>query len=176
MTETAAQPVKTAADFILPPAVVSKVDVSRLVADAERVDNELTTLAVRTETHAQVQTPQPMMGQQLTDFLKLNQLTLGSATQRSELIKQLHHMKDTAPIIHMTFAVEADPESLAQLAQWLRASIHPQVVIAVGLQPALVSGVYLRTPNHVHDMSLRAKLQAGHGILVKDLEALRGGK
>jgi F0F1-type ATP synthase delta subunit len=74
----------------------------------------------------------------------------------------------------MTFAVEADRESLMQLAQWVRETVHPQAVIAVGLQPGLIAGVYLRTPNHVHDLSLRAALDGGHEILVNDLEALRG--
>jgi hypothetical protein len=60
------------------------------------------------------------------------------------------------------------------LAQWLRTSIHPQAVIAVGLQPALVAGVYLRTPNHVKDLSLRAKLESSRGLLLKEVEKLRG--
>jgi F0F1-type ATP synthase delta subunit len=74
----------------------------------------------------------------------------------------------------MTFAVTADPESLQQLALWLRTTINPQAVIAVGLQPSLVAGVYLRTPNHVHDLSLRAMLKNGRGLLVEELGALRG--
>jgi len=177
MTGTAVEkPVKTSADYILPPSVVSKTDVSRMVTDAERVDSEMTTAAVRAEANAHVQTPTPQMSQQLADFLALNELSFGNDIQRGELIKQLRAMKDKAPIVHMTFAVEADRESLSQLAQWLRASVHPQAVIAVGLQPGLIAGVYLRSTNHVYDMSLKAKLDAGHGILVKELEALRGGK
>lgn len=72
----------------------------------------------------------------------------------------------------MTFAVTADPESLERLARWFRESIHPQVVIATHLQPSLIAGVYLRTPNHVHDFSLRGALAGKHGLLVNELEAL----
>ena len=74
----------------------------------------------------------------------------------------------------MTFAVSADRESLSQIAHWLRESVHPQAVISVGMQPALVAGVYMRTPNKVFDLSLRGALSGQHGALVKELETYRG--
>lgn len=159
--------------FVLPASLVSRTDVSRLVGEAERVDIELTTAAVRAKAGAEAIAP-PVMSPQLTDFLAQNQLSLDNGTVRSDLIKQLRLLKDNAPVIHMTFAVEADRTSLQQLVQWLRSSIHPQAVIDVGLQPGLVAGVYLRTPNHVHDLSLRGMLDGSHDVLIKDLEALRG--
>lgn len=162
--------------FALPPSVVSKVDVSRLLGDLERIDNELTTIAVKAKAGAPAATAQPKISTRLNDFLVLNKLSLQGSNERSALVKQVRAMKDTLPTIHMTFAVEADPESLSRLAEWLRTTIHPQTVIAVGLQPGLVAGVYLRTPNHVHDLSLRAKLREGRGVLQKELEALRGAK
>jgi hypothetical protein len=170
MSET---PAKTHADFILPPSVVSKIDVSRLVSELERVDNDLTAASVRAKTGEAARVA-PTLSEQLTDFLSLNKLTLDTAQQRSGLITQLRLLKDNVPIIHMTFAVPADRDSLQKLAQWLRDSVHPQAVIAVGLQPALVAGVYLRTPNHVHDLSVRGLLAGRHDALVEELGALRG--
>lgn len=170
MTESV---VKTYADFILPPGIVSKLDVSRLVDEMERVDNNLTAAAVRAKTGSQDPTGL-VLSEQLTDFLNQNKLKPTNSHERTELITQLRLLKDKVPVIHMTFAVAADRESLQQLTQWVRRSVHPQAVIAVGLQPALVAGVYLRTPNHVHDLSLRAMLNGNHEVLVKDLEALRG--
>lgn len=164
---------KTYTDFVLPPSVISKLDVSRLLSEAERVDNELTTASVRAEAGGGEQ-PTPRMSGPLADFLGQNQLGFSSNQERSELIKQLRLLKDNVPVIHMTFATEADGESLQQLAGWLRGSVHPQAVIAAGVQPALVAGVYLRTPNHVHDFSLRTALKGGRGLLVKELEALHG--
>lgn len=166
---------KTAADFVLPPNVVSKVDLSRLVNEVEKIDNELTTAAVRAGVNAPQQAA-PTVSEGLLSFLQQNQLNLNDSKQRSVLVKLLHKLKDTAPIIHMTFAVEADRESLMLLTQWLRTSVHPQAVIDVGLQPGLIAGVYLRTPNHIHDLSWRAALDGGRQILVGDLEALRAGK
>jgi hypothetical protein len=172
MSESVAAPT----EFALPPSVITKTDVSRLVAEIEKIDNQLTTAEVHAKVGVGTQ-EEPMVSQRLADFLTQNQLTLSGdagGNDRSALIKTLHQMKDNLPVIHMTFAVEADQESLAQLVQWLRASIHPHAVIAVGLQPALIAGVYLRTPNHVHDLSLRAQLQGGHDLLIKELEAFRG--
>lgn len=160
-------------DFVLPPSVVSKLDVSRLLTEAERIDNELTQAAARDRVGAGSD-GQPAASERLADFLQANDLQLDDAYQRADIIKQLHLLKDKAPIIHMTFAVEADLESLGQLAQWLRESVHPQAIIATGLQPALVAGVYVRTPNHVHDLSLRAKLKNSRDLLVKELGAARG--
>ncbi len=165
--------VKTHADFVLPPSVVSKIDVSRLVSEVERIDNELTTAAVRAKTGPQPATV-PILSEQLTGFLNLNKLAPATSRERSELIKELRLLKDKVPVIHMTFAVPADRESLRQLAQWLRTSVHPQAVISDGLQPALVAGVYLRTPNQVHDLSLRAMLDGSHNVLINELEMLRG--
>ena len=164
---------KTYAEYVLPPTVVTRVDIARLVREVEWVDNELTTAMVRAKAGVQ-QPAQPVITGALEDFLRLNKLSLEAAQKRSNVLKQLRQLKDSAPIIHMTFAVNADRESLQELAAWLRSSIHPQAVISVGLQPALVAGVYLRTPNHVHDFSMRAALGKNRSVLVKELESLRG--
>ena len=165
--------VKTHADFVLPPGVVNKSDLAHLVSEFEQIDNELTEVSVRTKIGATEQA-MPAASQQFVDFLNQNDLKLDNSQVRTELLKQLRLLKDNAPVIHMTFAVTADRESLQKLALWLRTSIHPQAIISVGIQPALVAGVYLRTPNHVHDLSLRAMLEGQHEVLVKELEALRG--
>lgn len=172
MNETDA---KAYTDFILPPSIVSRGDISRLVREAERVDNELTSASVRTKTGASNQEETVMAGF-LKEFLDQNALAFSDSLERSRLIKQLRRLKDTVPVIHMTFAVTADQTSLRQLAEWLRTSVHPQAVIEVGLQPSLVAGVYLRTPNHVHDMSLRHAFDGRRGVLVKELEAFRGNR
>lgn len=167
------QNVKTYTDFVLPPVVVTKRDVSHLVRDAEWVDNELTTAQVRAKTGANIPAETAVSGP-FAEFLEQNSLTFEASHERSALIKQLRLLKEKVPVIHMTFAVKADAESLQKLVAWVRESVHPQAVIEVGLQPALVAGVYLRTPNKVHDMSVRALLEGRHEPLVKELEALRG--
>lgn len=166
---------KTHTDFILPQSVATKGDVSRLANELERVDNDLTSESVRAKMGSDVHN-EPILSEQLADFLKKNEFGLDNGRVRSELIEQLHLLKENIPVFHMTFAVEADQESLQKLVEWIRESVHPQAVIAVGLQPGLIAGVYLRTPNHVHDLSLRNTLETQHGLLVNELEMLRGDK
>ena len=165
--------VKPYTEFILPPSVVSKIDLSRMVNEAERIDNALTASAVH-EKIGNEGSEKPVFSEQFTSFLEINQLNFEDTAKRSNLITQLRLLKDKVPIVHMTFSVPADLESIQQIVKWVRDSTHPQAVILVGLQPALVAGVYLRTPNHILDLSLRAKLAASHDVLVKELEAVRG--
>lgn len=168
--------VKTATDFVLPSGIVTRADLSRLLREVEYIDNELTTAVVRSKASAPAQ-PLPALSSQLKEFLDTNGLRLDVSTQaRTDLLKQLRLMKEKAPVIHMTFAVSADSMSLQKLVAWVRASVHAQALIEVGLQPGLVAGVHLRTPNRVHDFSLRTKLEGQHDLLVKELEALRGSR
>lgn len=166
---------KTYLDFVLPTNVVTKVDVSRLVSEAEWVDNEMTTAAVRSKAGAKRQA-EPVMSDQLIEFIDQNHLELDSSRERTDLVKQLRLLKNKVPVVHMTFASTADRESLERLAEWLRKSVHPQAIISVGLQPALVGGAYIRTPNHVHDFSIRGMLEGHHDLLAQELGALRGSK
>lgn len=164
---------KTYADFVLPPSVVTRVDVAHLVTELEWLDGEMTAAAVRAKIGTEQQAS-PAVSGPLEEFLSQNELSLENAHERSELIKLVRQLKDKVPIIHMTFAVTADRESLQEIAAWVRKSVHQQAVISVGLQPGLVAGIYLRTPNKVHDLSMRTALKNSRSLLTKELEALRG--
>lgn len=158
--------------LVVPTNVVSTVDISRLVKEAEYIDSEMTASAARAKTGGE-QSTVPTMSDQLHDFLEKNSLSLTDSRQRTQVITLLRQLKDHAPVIHMTFATIADRDSLETLTAWVRESVHPQAVIVTGLQPDLVGGVYLRTPNHVHDLSLRGKLDEGHAVLLNELSELR---
>ncbi len=161
------------AGIILPPGVVTRPDLARLIHEIEVLDSALVTVAVRTKSGVQ-SAAIPSLSQTLTDFLTVNKLNLNDAHTRETLIKTMNQLKEHAPTIHMTFAAEADRTSLQQLAEWLRSSVHPQAILAVGLQPSLVAGVYVRTSNRVFDLSLKGALRGGQAILTKELGALRG--
>jgi len=171
MTDVA---IKTHENFVLPASLVTHLDVAHLVEEVERVDAEMISTAIRGGEGAKPVVP--VLSEPLTDFLAQNQFTLEDGKMRETLIKELRLLKDNVPVLHMTFAVTADPESLQQLALYVRESIDPHAVISVGLQPSLVAGVYLRTPNHVHDLSLRAMLKNSRGKLVEELGALRASR
>lgn len=171
MTEAVAV---TRTGFVLPPSTVTRADLSRLVRELEQVDNDLSAARIRTTPGSQIKPP--VLSGQLEEFLVQNKLQLSTSQQFTELISRLHLLKDKAPVIHLTFAVTADRESLQHLVDWIRHEVHPQALLSVGLQPSLVAGVYIRTPNHVHDFSLKGMLKQHHGVLVKELEGLRGAR
>lgn len=165
----------TSDQFALPPNLISRLDVSRLVTEVEQLDGDLTAAMVRGKIGIATE-GQLSLSPQLNDFLVANQMQIGDSAQRSRLIVLLRKLKDKAPIIHMTFATSADQNSLGQLVSWVRQTVHPQAVIAVGLQPGLIGGVYIRTPNQVHDLSVRAQLSGQRELLVREVEALGGGR
>lgn len=158
--------------YSLPSSIVTKVDVSRLVSELERIDGELTTSAARAKVGGE-QAASPTVTASVADFLQLNQLSLDDSRARTELIQGLRRFKDHVPMLHMTFAAEADGESLEKIIAWVRQEISPDAVIEVGIQPDLIAGVYVRTPNHIHDLSARSLLKNGHELLVKELEGLK---
>jgi len=162
-------------DFLLPPSIVTKSDVARLVSEIEQLDEGVTAAEIRQKIAATTPASLPI-SPQLNDFLSVNKLAFDTPQNRSALIAQMRLLKDQAPVIHLTFAVPADRQSLSKLVEWLRGSIHAQALIEVGLQPGLVAGVYLRTPNHIHDLSMRAALKGRHSLLVKGLETLRANR
>lgn len=165
--------VKDYTEFVLPPSLVSKADVSRLVGEFEVLDNAYTSKAVRKKAAASDEA-MPALSPQLTDFLDQNPVDLEDAGTRSAYSKQLKLLKNNLKVMNMTFAVVADPESLQKLSAWARESVHPQVVIDAHFQPALVAGVYLRSQNHVFDFSVRNALKSKRSELKNELEALRG--
>jgi len=163
---------KTYKDFSLPSSIITKIHVAKLVAEFEQVDDAMTTAGVRAKTGT-AQAGQVSLSSTLKDFLVENQLRPATSNDRQALLKNLRKLKDTVPVVHMTFATQADNDSQQRLVKWLRDSVHKQTVISVGLQPSLVAGVYLRTPNKTRDLSLRGALKGQHSSLVSQLEALR---
>lgn len=161
-----------AIQYMLPAAVVSRADLTRLVRELEEVDNQLEQQKARGQGksgHYQL----PAMSKGLADFVAANKLDIGSDHVRLNLKAELRKLKDHAPVIHMTFSTEADTESMQYIAAWIRKELHPQALISVGLQPSLIAGAYVRTPNHVHDFSVRAFMKNSRGIIVEALDKLK---
>lgn len=165
MSDTAPAP------YLLPPVLISRADLARLAREVESLENELEAQRVR-ESADTASSHMPAMSRNLNDFLETNKLDIADDQTRMALKERLRVMKDQAPIIHMTFAADADPDSLRQLVTWLRTEVHPQALISVGLQPSIVGGVYMRTPNHVHDFTLRSLLAGKHEAILHELEGL----
>jgi len=157
-------------EYVLPASLVGHADLARLIREVEAVDGELEAQKVRGTAAPRL----PVLSEGLSDFLEQNKLDIAEGRTLMELKERLRVLKDHAPVIHLTFATPADPEPLQELVAWLRAEIDPRTLVSVGLQPSLVGGVYMRTPNHVHDFTLKELLAGKREIILKELEELRG--
>lgn len=161
-------------ELVLPSSIVTKKDLAHLITEAEAIDSTLTSNHVRDKAgidgglHYETT-------DQMKEFLTVNKINMGdSSGRRTETIKMLRSLKNEAPIIHLTFASNADYESLSQIVKWLRENVEKQAIVTVGLQPNLVGGVHIRTTNHVHDLSLRKQLEKHRDVLIKEVEAVSG--
>src|SRR5690349_19112883 len=140
-------------EFHLPPALISKAHLAQLIRELEGVENELEAQKAhnldRAKADSKAELRVPTMSKALGDCIELNQVDIIDSQQRMQFKKILGTIKNKAPVMHFTFASDPDGESLQKLVDWVRKEIHPRALISVGIQPALVGGVYLRTPNHV---------------------------
>lgn len=100
----------------------------------------------------------PKISRLLSTLAKDNQLNLLEEEQRTNLQTALNKVYDSAPSMHISFAVEPSPRALEKILAWMRQNIHPQILLQVGLQPAIAAGCVLRGTNKVFDMSLRSNL------------------
>lgn len=139
----------------LPPSVVGQVDVIRLSRELAAL-NDFFVGAQAREAGTPVQTPQTSRALEL--LAKENDISLLDEKSRDRLLDQLQEIGKNAPSFHISFAVEASPKTLERILVWLRENIHPQLLLQVGLQPAIAGGCILRTTNRILDLSLRSKL------------------
>lgn len=158
--------------YVFPPSLVSRADISRLARELENLENEVEAQRVRGAEKAGYHLP--AFSTPFAEFLDQNKLDVTDAQTRMHLTRDLRALKDKTPIIHLTFATDANPVILQQLTEWIREQIHPQALLSIGLQPGLVGGVYVRTPNKVHDFSFKAMLEEKHSVMLKELDGLNG--
>jgi hypothetical protein len=152
--------------FALPPSVSGRMQLARLVRELESLENEFETQKAQDrEAKPRI----PAMSQGMADCVELNAVNIMSGQARMQLKKTLNLAKEKAPTIHFTFAVEADPRSIQQLVAYVRKEIHPMALISVGMQPSLVGGAFVRTPNQLHDFSLRALLKGKRNVITDAL-------
>ena len=160
-------------DLVLPSSLATRSDLQRVIAEIERIDNSLNSAQI----HEQIGHPADdslTTSKQLADLLQINDIDIKNGEDRSRLLHDARHLKNTAPVIHVTFATSADNDELTKIIDWVRQSVHPMAVLAVGLQPSLIGGVYIRTTNKVFDFSIRSQMANGRHIIKRELEALSG--
>lgn len=151
-------------DLKLPATVVGQVDVARLIRELNGLEDFFTAAKVRES--GSPMTP-PRLTRVLESLTRENKVNLLEAKERQALTTALDKLLKNAPLLHISFASEPPPRFLSQILEWLRANVHPQTLLQVGLQPTIAAGCVLRTPNKIIDMSLRSYLNLQEPYLVK---------
>lgn len=152
----------------LPTALVSSTDVSRVIRELEAVDNEFEQQRVHAPGTALVV---PSLSQSLASLARDNNVDLADDTARLALRKWMVTIKNSAPVLHVTFASDAEPEIVAQIVGWIREKLHPLALVTTGVQPNLVGGCVVRTPDHIYDFSLRERFHSHRSSFVEALSA-----
>lgn len=88
------------------------------------------------------------------ELMVLNKITLSQQTLPA-LNKELQKIRDTAPLLRVSFAVEPDRESISKIVSWFRKEVNPNLLLQVGIQPSIAGGCIVQTPGNRYDFSLR---------------------
>lgn len=136
----------------LPPLVAGPVDVARLARELEMIDDSLLQLGLRT---GGTPTKIPKTSYLLEKTVQLNKLNLLQKADRAALRQYLAALREAAPVMHISFGADPSPLFVEKLMTWLRREIHPELLLTIGLQPAMGAGCIVRTANKYFDLSLR---------------------
>lgn len=155
------------ANATLTPLITSPSDLKRARRELEALDDFLHQAGLR-QGGKSVKLPQ--ISRVLEELTSDSGLNLLKKTDRDRLAKFIALLIEKAPVLHMSFASEPSGAFMSKLIVWLRANIHPQVVVNVGLQPSIAAGCIVRTANRQFDFSLRQSLDAQTADFIASLQ------
>jgi len=156
----------------LPNSIISYADITRLMREINGLNDFFVDAKSRTAGTAM---QLPKITRTMDQLARENAANLLKDDERTRLMKGLDEISNRAPKFHISFAVEPSPRALERILVWMRQNIHPQVLLQVGLQPAIAAGCTLRTTNKVFDMSLRANLKKQSGYLTQLIKGAADG-
>ncbi|MFO0920070.1 MAG: hypothetical protein U0451_00150 [Candidatus Saccharimonadales bacterium] len=150
----------------LPISVTGRMDVGRLVREVEALDNFLEQASVRTPG-----TPMkmPKTSRMLDEMLEKNRINALAEEDRRRLLQFLITVRAKAPTIHMSFNADPSPQFTLKLTTWLRANVHPLLLLQVGKQPNIGAGCIVRTTNKYFDFSLKRHFDSQQALLMSKI-------
>lgn len=159
---------------VLPAAVIGLVDLGRLIRELERLESVMQSEHIRLN-QAEDTLSIPKLSALLDQIASDNHVDLTLKHNRDSLLEFLKLLRIEAPRIHVSFSADPSPQFMLKLIVWLRANIHPHLLVAVGLQPGIGAGCVLRTTNRYFDMSLGRTLAGKRELLMKKLHTQQAG-
>lgn len=159
--------------LILVDNIIGKHEIAGLLREIQALDEFLMQASIR-----QPGTPMkmPVLGRLLDEMVQANNLNLLNASDRKVLTDFLNLMSQTAPLLHMSFAIDPSPLLLKKLIAWVRQNIHPNAILQIGLHPNIGAGCVLRTTNKYFDLSLKQKFTDQRDLLMKQLQPVLQNK
>lgn len=158
--------------FHIPLSIVGSSDISSLQRELNALEDFFVSAQVRAAGTA-IQPPR--VTKALDGLARENGYNLLDETHRKALMEALKAIKQGAPKIHISFAAEPSPKAMERILAWFRASVHPQTLMQVGLQPNIAAGCVIRTPNKLFDLSLRVYLEKQEPYLVELIKGAANG-
>ncbi len=154
----------------LPVLVFGLVEVRRLRRELEALEEFMRGAELRQPGS---QAALPRVSRLLDGLATDNNCNLLQGTDRATLANFLQEIEEHAPNIHMSFASDPSSAFTAKVVSWLRANIHPAVLLQIGLQPTIAAGCMVRTNNKQFDFSLREAFTTHKPLLLQsfDIEA-----
>lgn len=149
----------------LPLQVGSPVDVGRLLREIEALDALLSQAKLRNDNEVKM----PKTTLLLDSTVQLNKLDLLDDKHRQQVTDFLRDIKAKAPVLHMSFSADPSTDFIEKLLTWLRAEIHPNVLLTVGLQPNIGAGCIVRSTNKHFDFSLRQDFAGKRDMLLEKM-------
>lgn len=156
--------------IILPSNIVGITDISRLNREMAAFDDFMHQASIREPGTTMTL---PKMTKLFDELVESNNLNMLQEADRQTLKVFLAEVKLKAPRMHISFSVDPSPLFLRRLMDYLRSSIHPKVLVQVGLQPTIGAGCVVRSTNQVLDFSLREDFRKKRSILMKYIGTLK---
>lgn len=157
--------------FELPTLIFGPVELHRLIREMESLEDYMVQADIRTPGKP---IPLPKVSRFLEAVAANNDLNLLQSEDRKKVTEFLTKTKDTAPVIHISFAADPSAAFTAKIVGWFRSNIHPHALIQLGLQPDIAAGCVVRTNNKAFDFSLRNRFFEKRDFLLQSIEGKTG--
>jgi len=141
------------AELLLPISLTGKKELIKVQRELESLSEAMIATKVSNKELGQPR-PLPTLSDVTSELVSANEIVLDSKSV-PELIKQLQAIRDRAPMLRVSFAVEPDRASIAKIVSWFRKEINPGLLLQVGIQPSIAGGCVVQTPGNRYDFSLR---------------------
>ena len=156
------------ADMRLSDNVTGITDVNRLLRELKVLNSSLEQQSIRHAGSAEL----PKISKLLDELSDYNKVDLTNNSDRSELASFLEGAKAHAPTIHISVAQEPHDEELTPVVAWIRKELNRLALIQIGVQPGIIGGCTVRTPNHFYDFSLKQQFEPARDMLLTKVRAL----